>query len=308
MSNLLAAIEIGGTKLQLYLANSPDQVVEKRRLVVDRATGATGIRLQLESVLREWKSRFAIKAVGVGFGGPVHWQTGRVATSHQIEGWSGFEIKTWLEDVSGLPCFVDNDSNLAGLAEAMSGAGRGFRTVFYTNFGSGVGGSMVQDGAIYHGAFPGECEFGHIRLDKSGVSVESRCSGWAVDRQIREMPERERGGKLWALTRGMSGGEARRLPEALREGDPAAERILRELAENAAYALSHVTHLFHPDVVVVGGGLSSIGEPLRERMQEALPGFVMEVFRPGPPIRLALHGEDVVPIGALHLAAGCGRG
>ncbi len=308
MSNLLAAIEIGGTKLQLYLANSPDQVVEKRRLVVDRATGATGIRLQLESVLREWKSRFAIKAVGVGFGGPVHWQTGRVATSHQIEGWSGFEIKTWLEDVSGLPCFVDNDSNLAGLAEAMSGAGRGFRTVFYTNFGSGVGGSMVQDGAIYHGAFPGECEFGHIRLDKSGASVESRCSGWAVDRQIREMPERERGGKLWALTRGMSGGEARRLPEALREGDPAAERILRELAENAAYALSHVTHLFHPDVVVVGGGLSSIGEPLRERMQEALPGFVMEVFRPGPPIRLALHGEDVVPIGALHLAAGCGRG
>ena len=99
------------------------------------------------------------------------------------------------------------------------------------------------------------------------------------------------------------GGETKNLPAALAKGDAAAEGILRELTEDLAFGLSHVAHLFHPAVIVLGGGLSGIREPLRAGVERGLPGFVMEAFSPGPRIVLAALGEDAVPVGALLLAA-----
>jgi glucokinase len=93
------------------------------------------------------------------------------------------------------------------------------------------------------------------------------------------------------------------LAPALAQNDPAAVAVLRELAENLAFALSHVAHLFHPQVIVIGGGLSLIGKPLTDAIAKALPGFVMEAFHPVPQVKLAELGEDAVPIGALQLAA-----
>ena len=94
------------------------------------------------------------------------------------------------------------------------------------------------------------------------------------------------------------------LPVALKAGDLAAQSILREIIEDLAFGLSHVVHLFHPEVIVLGGGLSGLGEPLRGGVEQTLPGFIMEAFRPGPRIALAALGEDAVPVGALLLAGG----
>jgi glucokinase len=99
------------------------------------------------------------------------------------------------------------------------------------------------------------------------------------------------------------GCEARHLPAALAEGDPLAASILDEHANTLGFALSHVVHLIHPDIVVLGGGLSLLGEPVRARLAAALPRNLMEAFRPGPDIVLAALGEDSVPVGALALAA-----
>jgi glucokinase len=93
------------------------------------------------------------------------------------------------------------------------------------------------------------------------------------------------------------------LPAALQKGDAAAQRILNELMQDLAFALSHAVHLFHPQVVVLGGGLSLIGEPLRAGVQSSLEKFTMDAFRPGPNLALAALGEDAVPVGALELAS-----
>src|SRR5690606_14490231 len=150
--------------------------------------GADGIREHLAKVLPEALAGADTRpsAIGVGFGGPVDWRTGRIARSHQVAGWSEFPLGDWLRDLTGLRAVVDNDANVAALAEARRGRGRGARTVFYVTLGSGVGGGFTIDGRIHHGAPPGESEIGHVRLDKSGTLVEERCSGWAVDRRIRE--------------------------------------------------------------------------------------------------------------------------
>jgi glucokinase len=191
----------------------------------------------------------------------VDWRTGKISRSHQIEGWSEFDLGGWLHQLTGAPVFVDNDANAAALGEALHGAGVGANPVFYVTLGSGVGGGLVVDGYIYHGATPGESEIGHLRLDRQGTIVESRCSGWAVDAKIRALKGADPSSALAKMLDATPGGEARHLAAAL--PDPAAIRILRETAEDLAFALSHVVHLFHPQIIVIGGGLAGIGEPLR---------------------------------------------
>jgi len=238
----------------------------------------------------------------VGFGGPVDWQTGKICRSHQVAGWSDFDLANWLRQLAGAPAVVDNDANVGALGEALGGAGVGFSRVFYVTLGSGVGGGMVTDGRIYHGAKPGESEIGHIRLDRAGTTLESRCSGWAVDARIRELKAKEPHSLLARLSVQTTGGEARHLATAWQQGDPAAKRLLQETAEDLAFGLSHVVHLFHPEIIILGGGLAAVGEPLRVSVEAGLRCFAMEAFAPGPNIALAALGEDAVPIGALKLA------
>jgi glucokinase len=298
---MLLGIEIGGTKLQLVLGDAAGKICERRKLAVDPARGAAGIRRQIEEAVPALLRGRQVLRVGVGFGGPVDWRTGRICRSHQIEGWSEFDLGGWLRQLVGVPVVVDNDANVAALGEALCGAGVGFNPVFYVTLGSGVGGGLVVDGKIYHGAKPGEAEIGHVRLDRSGTIVEARCSGWAVDARIRELRVKEPDSLLARLTRGHPGGEAKHLAAAYQHGDTAARRLLQETAEDLAFGLSPVVHLFHPEIIVLGGGLSGVGEPLRASVESALPRFTMEAFAPGPRIVLAALGEDAVPVGALKL-------
>jgi glucokinase len=295
-------IEIGGTKLQIVVGDESAKVLERFRFSVSAGEGAKGIRKQIETSLREILSKTKPVAIGVGFGGPVDWKTGNICCSHHIEGWLDFPIGEWLHSQTNVPLFVDNDANVAALGEAIHGAGKNFNPVFYVTLGSGVGGGLVVDGKIFHGAKPGESEIGHIRLDKTGTLVESRCSGWAVDKKIREAILQNQNSALAKLVGNKTDGEAQFLKLALEQNDSSAQRILNETAEDLAFGLSHVVHLFHPKIIVIGGGLSLVGEPLRAAVEKFLPNFFMKAFAPGPKISLAQLGEDAVPVGALTLA------
>jgi len=303
---MLLGIEIGGTKLQLVLGDKTGKIIDQRRLAVDPSKGATGIRIQIEQSLPNLIGHHKLQGVGVGFGGPVDWRTGKICRSHQIEGWSNFNLGGWLKKFTGASVSVDNDANVAALGEALHGAGVGFDPVFYVTLGSGVGGGLVSGGTIYHGATPGEAEIGHIRLDRKGTTVESRCSGWAVDARIRQLVKKEPTSLLANLiqsrdSRSQMTREAQYLEMALKKRDLLAKRILADVAEDLAFGLSHAVHLFHPEVIILGGGLSKLGTPLHGFVDRKLRGFLMEAFRPGPKIRLASLGETAVPVGALSL-------
>lgn len=297
-------IEIGGTKLQIVVGNAAGVIQTRLRLAVNPGLGGQGVRDQITAALPRLAAEVRPAAIGVGFGGPVDYRSGRVGKSHQLGGWNDFPLGDWISNLAAAPTAVENDANAAALAEAQVGAGRGSNPVFWINMGSGVGGGLVADGRLYHGARPGEAEVGHLRLDKSGATVEDRCSGWAVDRRVREAAPFHPGSPLARrVADGEPGGEARHLAGALADGDPLAAAILSELADNLGFALGHVTQLFHPETIIIGGGLSLIGEPLREAISAALRHYVMAIFAPGPEVRLAGLGEDSVPVGALRIAA-----
>jgi len=295
-------IEIGGSKLQLVTGTCDGGIVDRQQLTVDRSLGAAGIRDHIESVVHRFQPQFQWKAVGVGYGGPVDSTTGRICCSHHVSGWEDFPLAEWLRELTGLPVVVDNDTNVAALGEALRGAGIGMNPVFYTNSGSGVGGGLVADGKIYHGAKPGEAEFGHLRLDRDGTIVEQRCSGWAVDKSVAGAVVREPGTILARLSLESGCRGARLLAPALAEECASARRIIEQAAGDLAFALSHVVHLFHPEVIVLGGGLALIGEPWRAAVAAAVPRFVMAAFAPGPPVELSVLEENAVPAGALLLA------
>lgn len=303
-------VEIGGTKTQLMAGDEEGRVLERRRFEVDRERGAGGIRDCLAVEVPRLVRELGARAVGVGYGGPVDWRTGRIAKSFHVSGWDGFPLGEWLGGLCGVEVVVDNDANVACLGEAVFGAGRGCDSVAWVNMGSGVGGGLVRGGRIFHGQVPGEMEIGHLRLDVSGRIVEDVCSGWALDRRVREeVALRPDGLMAAALSErgGSLGGEAGCLAEAIELGCERATAIVEDAMRCMAFALSHVVHLVHPEVMVVGGGVSQMGALVLEPLRSALPGFLMEPFRPGPRVVGVGLGTESVTFGGLALASMRGR-
>ena len=302
LSTRLLAIEIGGSKLQVCVGTEQGQILARERRAINPAHGAEGIRAQIAECLKSLTAAHSPSAIGVGFGGPVDWRTGRIVCSHHIAGWNGFQLSEWLEKLTGTPVCIENDANAAALGESRFGAGRGAGSVFYVTVGSGVGGGLVSEGRIFHGTSPGEAEIGHLRLNQNGRTPENSCSGWSLNRRIREAIANNSASDLAARVKSDPGHEARHLGPAMAAGDDLASEILNEAAGYLAYALSHVTHLFHPEMIVIGGGVSLIGEPFRSAVAQHLNALLMEAFQPGPRIALASLGEDAVPAGCLALA------
>jgi glucokinase len=297
------AIEIGGTKLQICSGTEDGRVLERRRFPVQPDAGAAGIRARIAETLPAMIGSWRPRAVGVGYGGPVERPTGRIVKSHHVPGWDGFPLGEWLAGMTDLPVIVDNDANVAALGEAILGAGRGCDPVFYVTAGSGVGGGLVCGGRLYHGSGAGEAEIGHLRIGPAGGIVEDACSGWSLDRQVRAAAAASPEGPLAERVRADPGHEARHLAAAIAEGDPLATRILDGAARTLGLALSHVAHLVHPEIIVLGGGVSLSGEPWRRAVAAHLRHFLMAALHPGPRVALSALREDAVPVGALALAA-----
>ena len=299
---LFLGIEIGGTKLQLVVADALMRTEQRLRYAIDPAGGAGHIQDQLREGWQSLQHTGSIAAIGVGFGGPVDWKTGTIRVSHQVAGWGDFNLAGWLHQLTGKQVVIENDANTAALAEALYGSGRGYDKVFYMTIGSGIGGGMIVRGEVYHGRTPGEVEVGHLRLTKEGDTLESRCSGWAVNKRLRDYMDQQPGSLLARLHAAQAAPEATVLQAALEKEDKAAMQMVDEIADDLAFALSHVVHLFHPDTIIIGGGLSLLKEPLRRPVSQKLSHYVMHAFLPPPPVQLASLEENVVPTGAIELA------
>lgn len=286
----------------MAVVDSSGAIGENIRCTITSAKGALGIQNQIAEAIEKLQFFNDITAIGVGFGGPVNWKTGSVQVSHQVQGWDDFNLAMWLEQLTQKPVVIENDANVAALAESVYGGGKGYERVFYVTIGSGIGGGMVADGDIYHGRTPGEVEVGHLLLNKKGITLESECSGWAVNKKIRTYIRKNPASLMAQLAATISGPEATLLKPAIESKDEAARKIAEDIADNLSFALSHAVHLFHPDIIIIGGGLSLLKEHLLIPVKEKLPSYIMKAFLPIPKVCIAALGENVVPLGAAELA------
>jgi glucokinase len=328
-------IEIGGTKLQLGLGDGDGVLQALWRDTVVPADGADGIRRQITQVIPELlasakRNRDELRGVGIGFGGPVDDATRTVIKSHQIAGWDGFPLADWIADLVGLPAVLGNDADVAGLAEALFGAGKGLSPIFYITIGSGIGGGLIINGEIYRGCGRGAAEIGHLSVYSGElrrmpdfiqqydpsiprqylsyllVPLESRASGWAIGRLMQERLEKCK--DVPSIFRSLSMDErenitASQVWHAAQENDPIAEGVLEDSVSWLAEAIAQMITLLCPQRIVIGGGVSLMGDellfdPLRKLVAER----VFKPFADCYDIVPAALGEEVVVHGALALA------
>jgi glucokinase len=315
---MYVGIEIGGTKLQIGLGPGDGTLAALWRGPVDVARGGEGIRDQLVREIprlleQAGVARTQVHGVGVGFGGPVDDANQIVIKSHQIEGWDSFPLAKWLTELLGWPVALGNDADVAGLAEALFGAGKGLSPIFYITIGSGIGGGLIMDGEIYRGCGRGAAEMGHVgvavtALDQGMVTVplEAVASGWAIERRARETAEKsfDPASALYRL----AAGQPRQIT-AYHVGLAAAEndRLARSILERAwgylAEAISMMITLQCPRRIIIGGGVSLMGERvLFEPLRAAVAARVFKPFAGCYDIVAAALGEEVVVHGALALA------
>jgi glucokinase len=323
MSSLpwVLGIEIGGTKLQLGIGQGLGNITALERLHVEPAGGASGIRDQIQAgfatlLAKTNLDKPQIAAVGIGFGGPVDVLNGRTRKSFQIDGWDDFPLAAWIGEHLDVPrVVVENDADTAGLAEARFGAGIGQSPLLYMTVGSGIGGALIVDQQIYRGFGQGAIEVGHLKVPDSTSSetrhleLEQVASGWAIASAAQEVGRRkiEEGRDGWPLLTRTQGHPDRitaaLVAEAALGGDPDSLAILDRARTAVAFALNQAITLLAPRRIVIGGGVSLVGEklwfdPIRRRIDDG----VFEPFRGRFDIVPAALGEDVVVHGALAIA------
>lgn len=318
----ILGVEIGGTKLQVALSRHLDGFDGLVRRTIVPADGAKGILAQILDCLAALREEHGVgpgdvRAVGVGFGGPVDAESGRTETSFQVDGWSGFPLAAWFREVMGVPTVsIHNDADVAGLAESRLGAGQGCSPLLYLTIGSGIGGALILDGRIYRGSGRGAAEIGHLRVPPSDLApaqdgwpeLEKVASGWGIGAVARDLARSlDAEGRRWTL-QDDAGGDVSKITavevaEAARRGDPDARRVLGQAHDAMAFALGQAVALIAPARIILGGGVSLMGEelwfaPIRER----LAAGVFAPFRGSFDVVLAELGEAVVVHGALELA------
>ncbi len=289
---MFLGIEIGGSKLQLAVGHD-GRLLRTWRGSVDLVAGAEGIRRQIlvavpELLRTAGVEHSALHAIGVGFGGPTDDATHSVITSHQVTGWDDFPLEDWLTQHFDSPAFVGNDADVAGLGEALHGAGRGESPVFYVTVGSGIGGGLIIDGQIYRGVGRGAAEIGHLLID--GVhTTEDLASGFGIENYL--------------IGKGLPFKTACELGDAVHASHPDALNVLGRAIDGLAVALTHVVTLLCPKVIVIGGGVSLIGnEHFFRPLRRAVERRTFAPFTRLTEIVPAALGEEVVLHGALALA------
>jgi glucokinase len=302
-------IEIGGTKIQAGIGLVSDDLIAFQRRTVDPGLRADGVRRIVVELVNKILVDNSMKSgdlcgVGVGFGGPVDRLSGTVLVSHQIEGWAGFALRTWIEEQFRLPVVVLNDADAAGLAEARLGAGKGYRRVFFMTVGSGIGGAWIKDGQMDDGQGIGMAEIGHtwIPHPQTGrpVQLEDLCSGWAMSARTREAVQQGAESQLVRLCGGDTAGiNGQMIYQAAERGDDLALRIIDETCEGLALGISNIVALYHPQCIILGGGVSLMGALFWESLREKLSLYVFPPFASGSRLLPAALRQRVVVVGAV---------
>ena len=314
--SMLVGIETGGTKLQLAAAapDKPNVILNTFRATIDRQRGATGILNQIEKGMKTLTRERECVGIGFGFGGPVDAQRGRVIKSHQVDGWDDFDLSTWCQQRWRGSCVIGNDCNVAALAEAKLGAGQGVPRVLYVTVGTGVGGGLVINGRIDGVDRPAAAEVGHLRPSLGATSdratVESVASGLGIEQTARQAMENPTDWDVSAATAedlrrwqdDSNSITSIRVAAAAADGQPLAVKILDQATSTLGWALAQATTLTAPHRIVLGGGVTGIGESFINAVKTSWRSYCFPPLREECEIVTSALGEQVVLLGALLLA------
>lgn len=312
--HLVVGVDVGGTKVAAGLVDCSGKIHAQSRMPMvasDAALGLAAVAAVIDELQRMSPGRDRIRPIGICAPGPLNPITGMIINPPNLPGWHKYPLADEIRRLyPGAKVKIDNDANAAALAEAKWGAGRGYPNVFYATIGTGIGTGIVFDGIVYHGRTGSATEGGHLGIDPRGPlcpcgkrgCIEVLAAGPAIARRAREKLAKcpksvlleMAGGNAQAITSEM-------VAKAYWAGDSAAKEVMVETLDLLAYWLGNVVDLVEPDVIVIGGGVSSMLAPFLDEIRSRWVGACLNPYPQDIPLVLAHYKEDAGIAGAAAL-------
>ena len=315
MDSYIVGIDIGGTKLATVVADGTGTILKKIRKPTSAERGPHhAVESLLEMVgetirLAELK-RENISGIGVSCGGPLDTKTGVVYSPPNLPGWDAFPLKESIEAEFHVPTIIENDANASALAEWRFGGGRGYNYVLYMTMSTGIGGGIVANGQIYHGANDSAGEVGHQILLPDGPlcgcgqrgCLEALCSGPAIARRAREVIREQPNTAILKLADGeIAQVKSEHVLEAARTGDSLAMSLMEETGYYMGWGIANLVNILNPEIVLIGTIAVAAGDLLLDPIRRTVADMAMQ--RPAEAVKImpADLGDAVGDLAAISL-------
>jgi len=310
MPKVALAFDLGGTELRAALVDGEGTLLAFASVPTLARDGVMAVVGQIEMLAETVCSEVSdagVAGIGIGAPGPLDPEAGIVIGPPTLSGWHDVPLAGILSDRFGLPVRLENDAHAAAVGEWRFGAGRGANSLVFVTVSTGIGGGVIADGRIMHGRRGLAAEIGHMTITDKGERCfcgaigcfEAVASGTALGRRATVTTAAGDGSRLRALS-GDAEVTGRNVVDAARAGDPIAFSLLEEEARWLGIGFTNLLHLYSPDVLVMGGGISNGFDLLRENIEATIRNRIMPAYR-DVPIVPGLLGRHAGLIGAASL-------
>ncbi|MBI5945722.1 MAG: ROK family protein [Chloroflexi bacterium] len=304
---IIVAVDIGGTHLRAAAYKQDQFQPLSHKRIETRASEPDAFSRLVKVIEDIWPQNEKVDAIGVSSPGPVDPHTGIIMMTPNIKEWRDFHITAKLTEYFGIPSYLDNDANLAGLAEWKFGAGRGHHHVLYLTVSTGVGGGVIIDDRLLQGHHGLAAELGHSTVQADGPlcgcgqrgHLESFSSGTGIERFVADQLKAGRESVLHPNKKN----SAYMISEAAKQGDALSIEAYSIAGKYLGIGVANFLHTFDPSIVIFGGGVSQSGPLLFDSFEVSLKEHVMHPrYLEGLVIAKAELGDDAGLLGARALA------
>jgi glucokinase len=310
MTSYVLGVDLGGTQIRACLWKVEAGMEQQAKKPTQARQGPSRVLKRIKLAVREVLAGLApedLLAIGIASPGPLDPQSGIILSPANLPGWDRVPLREIMVKEFHAPVYVNNDANLACLAEHRFGHGQGASDLVYLTISTGIGGGVVCGGQLLMGAHGLAAEPGHMIVDADGPRcgcgsigcLEALSSGTAIARQAGEWIREGQDSLLASPT--YSGKEltAQIVAEAALKGDALAQRLISRAAYYLGIGVLNLIHIFDPQMVILGGGVSKIGSPLFDPVQLWVREHALTPAQRETPILPAKLGDDVGLFGAV---------
>ncbi len=307
MSEVIIAVDLGGTRMRAARLDPQLNILERTEVPTLAEQGPDKVIERMIRLIQDvWPAPgTVVSSIGVSSPGPLNPVTGVVLAPPNLPGWHNIPLAQRLQEAFGLPVYIGNDANVAILAEVARGAAQGSKHAIYLTLSTGIGGGVLIDGRLLLGQEGFAAEIGHMLLVVDGhvSSLEKEAAGPALARQVRMQIEQGRASVLSDLAQGdLARIDGALIGQAAGQGDALALEIIERAGWIIGIGIASLLHLFNPQVIVIGGSVSNLGELLFAPMLASVEAHVIDVgYVQNLRIEKAALGENVSIVGAAAL-------
>jgi len=308
MPDLTIGVDLGGTNIKVGLVTAEGEVVRRHRVTTEAHHGPQAVADRICQACRDLLTAAGegpgtVSGVGVGSPGTIDMDNGVVLFSPNLDGWNDVPLRRMVEDGLAMRCVVDNDANVAALAEQWVGAGQGSGSLVLLTLGTGIGGGIVLDGRIWHGGNGVAGEVGHMSINPDGPlcgcgnrgCLEAYASATAMVRRMREAIE---AGTPTTLAARKDELTAALIHGAAVAGDAAARENIEQTGRYLGLGVSNLMHILNPEAIAFSGGVTAAGEMLLEPVRREVEWRTLEASRRNVRISISALTQDAGLIGA----------